>query len=111
MEKKLSRRSVLWRGLQLPIGAGAVLALAACDDGGRGETAVACADPGAMTSAEESVRRTLKYTEISSDPARTCSACEFFHAAEETGACGSCEMFGGKPVNPGGHCDSWSVDS
>jgi hypothetical protein len=47
--------------------------------------------------------------EQSADPARVCSGCEFFSAA--AGGCGTCEMFSGKAVNPGGHCDSWSVDA
>jgi len=109
MDKKISRRTVLLRCLQLPIGGGILLGLAAC--GKDGGSSMVCADPSKMTSAEESVRRTLKYTEASTDPAKMCSDCAFFHAAPETGGCGSCEMFGGKPVNPGGHCDSWSVDT
>ncbi|EED33565.1 conserved hypothetical protein [gamma proteobacterium NOR5-3] len=110
MDKKLSRRTVLLRGLQLPMLGGAVAALAACESDS-GDSLV-CADPASMSSAQESVRRTLKYTEISSDPAKTCAACEFFHVAKDgTDGCGTCEMFSGEPVNPQGHCDSWSVDS
>lgn len=108
MNKKISRRTVLLRGLQIPVGGSVLLGLGAC--GSDGGTQV-CADPNQMTSAEESVRRTLKYTETSADPAKVCAGCAFFHAPKETGGCGSCEMFGGKPVNPAGHCDSWSVDS
>lgn len=107
MDNKLTRRAVLERGLQLSVGAGLAATLSACgDDPG---PSLVCADPGQMTSSEESVRRTLKYTEISPDPARVCASCEFFNAG--AGGCGTCEMFGGKAVNPGGHCDSWSVDS
>ena len=109
MVKKISRRTALLRCIQIPIGGSILLGLAAC--GSKESNSMVCADPNTMTSAEESVRRTLKYTETSSDPAKTCSDCEFFHAAQETGGCGTCEMFGGKPVNPGGHCDSWSVDA
>ncbi|MDA8962203.1 high-potential iron-sulfur protein [Congregibacter sp.] len=110
MDKKFSRRTVLLRGLQIPMAGGLVTALVACEnDGG---DALVCADPGSMSSAQESVRRTLKYTEISSDPAKTCAACEFFHAAKDgSDGCGTCEMFAGESVNPKGHCDSWSVDS
>lgn len=109
MKKTISRREVLLRGLQLPIAGGALLAVAACEDGAK--SSLVCADPDSMTSAEESVRRTLNYTESSSDPSKTCSGCEFFYAAKEGEACGTCEIFGGKSVNPGGHCDSWSVDA
>lgn len=109
MDKKISRRSILLRGLQIPIGTGVLLGLSACgDDSGN---ATVCADPGQMTSAEESVRRTLKYTEIAPDPGKSCSGCEFFYAPKGASTCGSCEIFGGKPVNPGGHCDSWSMDA
>jgi hypothetical protein len=109
MVKKISRRTALLRCMQIPIGGSILFGLAAC---GKNEgSAMVCADPNNMTSAEESLRRTLKYTETSSDPAKICSGCAFFHAAQQAGGCGSCEMFGGKPVNPGGHCDSWSVDA
>lgn len=113
MDSKMSRRMLLLRGLQIPIAGGALIGLSACgrvensDEG----SAMVCADTGTMTSAEESVRRTLNYMEISPDPAKTCTDCEFFHAPKATGGCGTCEMFGGQPVNPGGRCDSWSVDA
>lgn len=109
MDKKITRRDALLRCIQLPIGGSILLGLAAC--GSKSEDSMVCADPNLMTSAEESVRRTLKYTETASDPAKTCTSCEFFHAPSAAGGCGTCEMFGGKPVNPGGHCDSWSVDA
>lgn len=111
MDKKLSRRTVLLRGLQIPIVGGVVAALSACESND-GDALLVCADPGSMSSAQESVRRTLKYTEISSDSAKTCAACEFFYAPKAGGvACGTCEIFAGESVNPSGYCDSWSVDS
>ncbi|MFK7830107.1 MAG: high-potential iron-sulfur protein [Congregibacter sp.] len=109
MDKKISRRSVLLRGLQIPIAGSALLGLAACE-GDSGDL-IACADPGTMTSAEESVRRALNYTESSTDAGKLCAGCEFFYPPKDGSGCGSCEIFGGKPVNPGGRCDSWSVDS
>jgi hypothetical protein len=108
MAKDLSRRTLLIRGLQLPVGAGVLFGLSACG-GDQQQAALVCADPSKMSSAQESVRRTLRYTEVSADTARTCSGCVFFAAG--SGGCGNCEMFAGEPVNPGGHCDSWSVDS
>ncbi len=106
MARNLTRREVLARAIQLPVGAGVVLGLAAC--GESGESALVCADPGKLTSAEQSVRKTLNYVEVSPDPAKVCAGCEFFKAPASGLACGSCEMYGGGPVNPGGHCDSWS---
>lgn len=108
MEKNLSRRTVLLRSLQLPIGGSALLGLAAC--GSDSGSSVACADESGMTAAEKSLRRTLNYTETSPDPSKTCSDCEFFNAAAGAGGCGACEMFGGKQANSGGYCVSWSVD-
>ncbi|MFT4767826.1 MAG: hypothetical protein ACI8RN_000955 [Glaciecola sp.] len=110
MPKKFSRRTLLLRSLQIPMAGGVIAALGACDSDSR--DALVCADPGSMSSAQESVRRTLKYTEVSSDSARACVACEFFYPAKDGGAgCGTCGIFSGEPVNPQGHCDSWSVDS
>jgi hypothetical protein len=111
MDKKISRRAILKRGLQIPLGGSVLLGLVACGNDGDSSTAMVCADPSMMTSAQESVRRTLKYTEVSPDPSSVCSGCVFFHAPAQEGGCGSCEMFNGNPVNPGGHCDSWSVDA
>jgi hypothetical protein len=111
MDKKISRRTILKRGLQIPLGGSVLFGLVACGNEGDSSTAMLCADPNLMTSAQESVRRTLKYTEISPDTAKVCTGCDFFHAPAQQGGCGSCEMFGGEPVNPGGYCDSWSADA
>ena len=112
MDKKITRRTALLRCIQLPIGGSVLLGLAACgNDSSDSVSAMLCADPNKMTSAQESVRRTLKYVEASADPAKTCKDCVFFQAGPEAGGCGSCEMFDLAPANPGGHCDSWSVDA
>lgn len=110
MNNKLTRRAVLVRAIQLPVGAGLALGLSACgSESGSGEkTGLVCADPSALTSAEQSVRRTLNYKEVSADPAKVCSGCEFYRAPKDGSGCGTCEMYSGGPVNPGGHCDSWS---
>lgn len=108
MEKNISRRTLLLRSLQFPIGGGVLLGLSACgSDSGNSKV---CANESAMTAAEKSLRRTLQYTETSPDPAKTCAECEFFKAAADAGGCGACEMFGGKQANSGGYCVSWSVD-
>ncbi|WP_439108163.1 high-potential iron-sulfur protein [Congregibacter sp.] len=111
MDKNISRRTVLLRGLQVPVAGSLLLGLAACDSSGNGsqEITAVCADPEDMTSAQESVRKTLRYTELSSDPAKTCSGCAFFSGA--AGGCGSCGIFDGNAVNPAGFCDSWSAAS
>ena len=99
------RREFLLKCLQLPIGGSVLIGLAACDSGGESESSMVCADENSMTSADKSLRNTLQYTEISPDPAKTCSDCEFFTATAATG-CGACEMFGGKSANSGGYCVS-----
>lgn len=111
MDKKISRRTVLLRAVQIPLGGSVLFGLVACGRDDNNSSAMVCADPNMMTSAQESVRRTLRYTEISPDPANVCAGCDFFHAPMGDGGCGSCDMFGGESVNPGGFCDSWSVDA
>ena len=109
MDKRLTRRAAIKRGLQLSAGGGILLGLTACgeDQGG----SLVCADPDSLTSAQASVRRSLNYTELSDDSSRVCAGCDFFKAGASSGTCGSCEIFGGGPVNPAGRCDSWSVDA
>ena len=63
-----------------------------------------CVDPAKMDNGAAALRTSLNYVETSPDPAKTCAACAFFTAG--TGACGSCQIFGG-PANSKGHCDSW----
>ena len=109
MKTLLSRRAVLIRAVQLPVGGSLLAALASC--GGESADRLVCADPSSLSSAQESVRRSLNYTERSADPERACAACEFFAAPAAGGGCGSCAIFDGGPVNPAGHCDSWSVDA
>lgn len=112
MDKKLSRRAVLVRGLQIPLAGSALASLAACNgdaDGGKASDVLVCADPEVMTSAQASVRRTLRYVEVSPHAEKTCSGCEFF--STPANGCGACTIFDGNAANPKGHCDSWSADS
>ncbi len=57
---------------------------------------------------DNSLRKSLHYTESSPDPMQQCVACGFF--SEPKGACGSCAIFNG-PTNAKGHCDSWATRS
>ena len=111
MKEILSRRSFLLRGLELPLAGGAVLALTACGEKPGEGADLVCADPKTLTTAEESVRRSLNYVESAPDRDSSCASCDFFSAASVTGGCGSCAIFGGGPVNPQGRCDSWSADA
>jgi hypothetical protein len=108
LSKKISRRTVLLRGIQVPIGGFLAFGLGACggnDQAGQAAGNV-CADLDAMTDGERSSRRSLNYQETSPKPNEVCADCAFFHAA---GMCGTCDMFNGGPVNPKGRCDSWSA--
>ncbi|MEO1077965.1 MAG: high-potential iron-sulfur protein [Pseudomonadota bacterium] len=110
MDIPITRREAIKRGLKLTTSGGLLLGLAACGDDESGGSLV-CADPGGMTSAQASVRRSLNYTEQSSDASQVCTGCDFFKAGAGSGNCGSCEIFSGGPVNPAGRCDSWSADA
>jgi len=113
MSDKISRRTVLMRGLQLPVGGVFLLGLGACgagkEGGGAAANAKACADPGTLSDAEMSTRNSLNYTEKSPNPQQVCAGCSFFHAGASSSDCGSCDMFSGGPVNPQGHCNSWNA--
>lgn len=108
MANKVSRRTVLLRGIQIPVGGFLAFGLGACgnSDGNGNVAGNVCADLGAMTDAERSSRRSLDYVETAPNPEEACADCAFFHAG---GVCGTCDMFNGGPVNPKGRCDSWSA--
>lgn len=119
MSHKISRRAVLARGMQIPLGGALLLSLGACGQregattaggtataGGNGG-ATACADPAEMSEGERSIRASLTYTDASTVPDQQCKGCAFFHAAED-GSCGKCDMFNGGLVNASGRCISWS---
>jgi High potential iron-sulfur protein len=67
-----------------------------------------CANPSALSQAENQQRKLDNYTEKSLDPGKTCSRCRFFTAGAEPTACGKCEIFNG-PANPKGKCDDWAA--
>ena len=58
----------------------------------------------------ESLRASLNYVEVASDPAAACAHCAFFTADSAGGACGACRIMGGA-VDAAGHCDSFSPPS
>lgn len=117
MTHKISRRTVLLRGIQIPLGGTFLLGLGACGQpehgaagGGRNSTAAVCADPAQMSDGEQNIRASLNYTDASTVPEQRCKGCAFFHAAETDG-CGKCDIFNGSLVNREGRCDSWSPRS
>jgi hypothetical protein len=52
----------------------------------------------ALSPAENRQRKLDNYTEMSPDPAKTCSGCSFFTSGAEPTACGQCQIFNG-PAN------------
>jgi hypothetical protein len=113
MTDKISRRAVLLRGLQVPAAGAFLLGLASCGTGGEHSSTTAggtvCADPNAMTDAEQSTRKGVGYTEASPNPQTVCGGCAFFHPAATGGQCGTCDVLSGAAVNSHGHCNSWSA--
>jgi hypothetical protein len=113
MTDKIPRRTVLLRGLQTHAAAALLLALTGCTGGNSSGSVAAggtvCADPNAMDDSEQSTRKGVGYTERSPDPKQVCGGCSFFHGGEAGSMCGTCDVLSGKPVNPHGHCNSWSA--
>jgi hypothetical protein len=93
---RVSRRTVVGRGLMLAPAAGFLSLMART-----GFAAQACADP------TDGLRASLHYVEMSPDPTKMCNSCGFFDDEGEKG-CGTCKIFNG-PTNPKGHCDSWAA--
>ena len=107
----LTRRSFFRLSLTVPAAAAVLGSLASC---GGSKPAVAqggCADPGAMSSSETSLRKANHYVEQAADAAKTCAGCTFFTPATDGSGCGSCQIYTGGPANAKGHCDSWAAKS
>lgn len=111
----ITRRALLERGLQFSVGAFAA-GLSACGGSSEDRAASAnapggplCADPHALNASEANARTAFGYVEHSADSQKVCASCAFFHAAAESGGCGTCDIFNGGPANPGGYCNSWTA--
>ena len=72
-----------------------------------GRTALAsCTDPDDLSGADLALRKSVEYTDLSSDAKKTCLGCAFFKAG--AGGCGTCQILSGF-VSAAGHCTSWSA--
>ena len=100
----MNRRKLMRVGVGLPVSLGVITAVAACSR----DPVRSCEEAGELSAAEASLRKSMNYQEQSPAAGKTCSGCAFFSADTSSG-CGSCQLFDGGPVNPGGHCDSWSA--
>lgn len=65
-----------------------------------------CYDPAAINLSQRNRRRAISFVEQSSDPARQCGLCAFFHA--QNGGCGTCDMLGGGQVTARGVCTAFA---
>lgn len=89
------------------LGTGAVaMALIASRAFGQGAAAT-CYDPASLPPGQAELRESLEYIDVSTDPARRCDHCAF--ASFENASCGSCQIFSGGPISPGGVCSSFSA--
>jgi hypothetical protein len=102
MKRTITRRRLLNVGAQLPLVGFLYAPARAVRAQG---SAPACVDP---DEANDGLRKSLHYAEMSPDAKTTCSACSFFSA--EKGNCGQCQIMGGA-ANARGHCDSWTKKS
>jgi hypothetical protein len=82
------------------------VALAAAFINGRTVFAASCTDPDSLSGADVALRKSVEYTDLSSDEKKTCGGCGFFKAG--SGGCGTCQILSGF-VSAAGHCTSWSA--
>lgn len=76
----------------------ALLGASACNRG-----PAACTDVSGLTPEEIKTRKTLGYTDKSSDKNETCENCQQWVPPAESGQCGGCKVIKG-PVHPNGYC-------
>jgi hypothetical protein len=96
--RTMSRRTFFGDAAQVSL-VGAVLFSTGC-------SRQLCSDPDILSRGEQSLRRSVNYTELSPHHDQNCNGCAMFQPADAE-QCGSCQFLSG-PVNPEGHCDSWS---
>jgi hypothetical protein len=103
LNEKISRRDVLRRGAGL--GALAVAgASVACSK--PKAPALSCTDTSALSPTDLTIRTSLAYVDVSTEPGKTCSGClQFLPASPD--ACGACKVVKG-PINPSGYCKSFA---
>ena len=107
MEKKnLSRRVLLERGAQIPLG-GLLLLAAGSNQASAADHGV-CVDLEGLDAGQRSIRDSLEYLEEAPDQSQSCQHCGFFTPTEN--GCGTCLIFSG-PAHGRGYCVSWSAKS
>jgi hypothetical protein len=110
IESRLSRTAEGTNGVdaarRLLLTFGIRLSLAVAVFNGKTEAAASCTDPDDLSGAEVALRKSVEYTDFSSDDKKTCHGCAFFKTG--TGGCGTCQIVSGL-VSAAGHCTSWSA--
>jgi hypothetical protein len=103
MDEIFTRRDILRRGAAF--GALAVVgASVACNKAK--PAALSCTDTSALAPADLTVRTSLAYVDVSTEPGKSCSGClQFIPATPDV--CGACKVVKG-PINPAGYCKSFS---
>jgi hypothetical protein len=100
MTDKLSRRELL-----PTLGALAVFGASACSKSA--PPPLNCSDTTGLASADVSLRTTLGYVDVSTQPGKTCTGCSQFKPGPAN-ACGGCAILKGL-INPGGYCKSFTA--
>jgi hypothetical protein len=95
-----ARRALLAIGIRFS------LAVVLLDCGTAFAAAAECTDPDDLSGADVALRKSVEYTDLSSDEKTTCRRCAFFKLG--TGECGTCQVVSGL-VSAHGHCTSWSA--
>lgn len=69
----------------------------------------ACVNLDALPASQKSMRRSLGFKALSTDPKKRCGTCAFFTAP--AGACGKCQLLSGGAVAAASVCDNWAGKS
>ena len=98
-----SRRDALMFVAGLP-----ALALAASGSSVQAQApAQVCFNEAELPRAQRSMRQALEFQVKSSDPAKVCGGCAFFHPTAGQAGCGKCDILSGQ-VTSQGVCTSWA---
>ena len=94
------------RGL---LGLAAAIPLLLLTTQARAQDAAACVNLDTLSASQKSMRRSLGFKPLSTDPKKRCQTCAFFTAA--AAGCGKCQLLGGGAVAQASVCDNWAGKS
>ena len=99
MKTVFTRRDLL---KQSAVGLGALAGLAGCSR----PKAFSCVGVDGLAVDDILPRNKLAYSDVSTDPARSCATCQQFLPPPSDDQCGACKIMKG-PIHPGGSCKSY----